>query len=261
MQIGGAVTEQFVVRLSELAALPRREVTADFHCVAGWSATDLHWEGVAFATFYRTIIEPLVPPDTPVTHVVFEGLDRYRSIVAIEDALADDVLIAEHVNGRPLEPDHGAPARLVSPNQYGFVSTSISAASKFTPPSPERPTLVSDRSGGFAAGEASSPGEGVARGAPSLPPGLGGAARLPARHRAHPVPQRRVVRRARAAQLHGVAPRRSRLIRLLAGLRCAVCADVRKERHGQYVLAHGGWCYQRVARILRSSGTTCMRRR
>ena len=41
----------------------------------------------------------------------------------IEDALADDVLIAEHLNGRPLDGDHGAPARLVSPNQYGFIST------------------------------------------------------------------------------------------------------------------------------------------
>jgi DMSO/TMAO reductase YedYZ molybdopterin-dependent catalytic subunit len=43
--------------------------------------------------------------------------------VSIEDALADDVLIAEHLDGRPLDSDHGAPARLVSPSQYGFVST------------------------------------------------------------------------------------------------------------------------------------------
>ena len=69
------------------------------------------------------IIEPSLPAGTSVTHVVFGGLDGYRSIVAIEDALADDVLIAEHLDGRPLDGDHGAPARLVSPKQYGFVST------------------------------------------------------------------------------------------------------------------------------------------
>src|SRR5439155_17297857 len=34
-----------------------------------------------------------------------------------------DVLIAERLDGRPLDGDHGAPARLVSPDQYGFVST------------------------------------------------------------------------------------------------------------------------------------------
>jgi len=33
------------------------------------------------------------------------------------------VLIADRLDGRPLDGDHGAAARLVSPNQYGFVST------------------------------------------------------------------------------------------------------------------------------------------
>jgi DMSO/TMAO reductase YedYZ molybdopterin-dependent catalytic subunit len=122
IKISGAVANSFDFPLLELAALPRRELTADFHCVAGWSATSLRWEGVAFETFYRTIIEPL-QPDPSVTHIVFGGLDHYRSIVSMEDALADDVLIAEHLDGRPLDGDHGAPARLVSPNQYGFVST------------------------------------------------------------------------------------------------------------------------------------------
>jgi DMSO/TMAO reductase YedYZ molybdopterin-dependent catalytic subunit len=42
--------------------------------------------------------------------------------VTIEDALAEDVLIADRLDGRPLDGDHGAPARLVSPGQYGFVS-------------------------------------------------------------------------------------------------------------------------------------------
>jgi DMSO/TMAO reductase YedYZ molybdopterin-dependent catalytic subunit len=123
IEIGGAVTEPFSVPLEQLAALPRREITADFHCVAGWSATGLRWEGVAFETFYGTIIEPAIHSGASITHVVFRGLDRYKSIVSIEDALAEDVLIAERLDGRPLHPDHGAPVRLVSPKQYGFVST------------------------------------------------------------------------------------------------------------------------------------------
>jgi DMSO/TMAO reductase YedYZ molybdopterin-dependent catalytic subunit len=123
IEISGAVAEPFVVSLEVLATLPRRELTADFHCVAGWSATDLHWEGVEFATFYRMIIESRLQSGGSVTHVVFGGLDGYRSVVAIEDALAEDVLIAERLNGLPLDSDHGAPARLVSPNQYGYVNT------------------------------------------------------------------------------------------------------------------------------------------
>jgi len=53
------VRKSFAPPLAELATLPRRELTADFHCVAGWSATNLHWEGVAFEIFYRMIIPPI----------------------------------------------------------------------------------------------------------------------------------------------------------------------------------------------------------
>lgn len=120
---GGPVTSAFDIPVAALADLPRTELTADFHCVAGWSAADLRWEGVTFATFFRTIVEPDLAPGTEVTHVVFEGLDGYRSVVLIEDALADDVLLAERLDGRPLGADHGAPVRLVSPAQYGYVST------------------------------------------------------------------------------------------------------------------------------------------
>lgn len=123
IQISGAVTEAFELPIATLATLPRQELTADFHCVAGWSATDLRWEGVLFETVYRTYVQPALVPGTSVTHVVFEGLDGWRSIVTIQDALADDVLIAQQLDGRPLNGDHGAPARVVSPQQYGYVST------------------------------------------------------------------------------------------------------------------------------------------
>ena len=123
IEIRGAVTEPFEVTLASLAALPRQEVVADFHCVTGWTAANLRWEGVSFETFHRQVIEPALPPDTVVTHLVFRGLDGYRSVVLLEDALADGVLIADHLDGRPLDADHGAPVRLVSPAQYGYIST------------------------------------------------------------------------------------------------------------------------------------------
>jgi DMSO/TMAO reductase YedYZ molybdopterin-dependent catalytic subunit len=123
IEIRGSVSEGFDVPLTALATLPRRELIADFHCVAGWSATDLRWEGVSFEDFYLRIIAPALPPDTVISHFVFRGLDGYRSVVSVEDALADGVLIADHLDGRPLDGDHGAPARLLSPGQYGYVST------------------------------------------------------------------------------------------------------------------------------------------
>jgi DMSO/TMAO reductase YedYZ molybdopterin-dependent catalytic subunit len=118
---GGGVTP-FALRLADLASVPSVELIADLHCVAGWSATNLRWKGVPLERLYHEVIEPAIPRDMAITHFVFAGLDRYRCVVAIEDALAENVLIAHSLNGRPLDLDHGAPVRLVSPGQYAYVS-------------------------------------------------------------------------------------------------------------------------------------------
>lgn len=123
IEVTGALTRRVSLRAEDLASLPRRRVETALHCVAGWSAVGLRWEGVPFADLYRLLIEPALVPETRVSYLVFVGLDDYRSIVAVEDALADGVLIADRLDGEPLPPEHGAPARLVSPDQYGFVST------------------------------------------------------------------------------------------------------------------------------------------
>jgi DMSO/TMAO reductase YedYZ molybdopterin-dependent catalytic subunit len=123
VEVTGELTRRVSLAPVELIDLPRREVLADLHCVAGWSAIGLRWEGVAFRDLYHLVIEPALAPGAHVRYAVFVGLDDYRSIVAIEDALADNVLVADQLDGRPLTADHGAPVRLVSPDQYGFVST------------------------------------------------------------------------------------------------------------------------------------------
>ena len=123
IEIRGSLTEPFDVPLGDLDALPSREVTADFHCVAGWSATGLRWQGVSFRTLYRELIAPRVLPGPAVTHLAFRGLDGWWSVIGVDDAMADDVLVADRLDGLPLNSDHGAPVRLVSPSQYGFVST------------------------------------------------------------------------------------------------------------------------------------------
>jgi DMSO/TMAO reductase YedYZ molybdopterin-dependent catalytic subunit len=50
------------------------------------------------------------------------GLDDAWAIVALEDALRDDVLLADSLNGVPLSLVHGAPIRFVSPAQYAYKS-------------------------------------------------------------------------------------------------------------------------------------------
>jgi DMSO/TMAO reductase YedYZ molybdopterin-dependent catalytic subunit len=121
LEIGGAVTQAFALPLGELRTLPRREILADFHCVAGWSVAGLRWEGVPYAAFHRDVLAPLACGS--VTHVKFIGIDGHWSVALLKDVLRDDVLLAENLNRRPLDADHGAPLRLVSPGQYGFINT------------------------------------------------------------------------------------------------------------------------------------------
>jgi DMSO/TMAO reductase YedYZ molybdopterin-dependent catalytic subunit len=123
IEFRGVGIEPFNVLATDLLGADRREVVTDFHCVAGWSATNLRWEGVPFHTVYRETVVPRLAPDTVVTHIAFRGLDGWRSVLTIEDALSETVILADRLNGHELDSDHGAPVRLVSPDQYGYVST------------------------------------------------------------------------------------------------------------------------------------------
>jgi DMSO/TMAO reductase YedYZ molybdopterin-dependent catalytic subunit len=123
IEVSGQLARRVSLNVDDLAGLPRREVVADFHCVAGWSSLGLRWRGVLFRDVYRLVIEPALAEGARVGYLVFVGLDDYRSIVTLDDALADDVLIADGLDGEALPPEHGAPVRLVSPRQYGYIST------------------------------------------------------------------------------------------------------------------------------------------
>lgn len=123
MRVEGAVARRLEVPVSRLAELERRALLADFHCVAGWTAQGLHWGGVTFRSFYETVIVPEAQPEPGVSHILFQGADGYHSTLTLDDALEDDVLLADQLGEAALKGNHGAPVRLVSPKQYGYKST------------------------------------------------------------------------------------------------------------------------------------------
>lgn len=105
-----------------LQELPRVEIVADFHCVAGWTARGLHWEGVGVRDVYERFVAPQGSAAASFSHIRAVGRDGFRAVLMLEDALADDVLIADRLHGAPLPIEHGGPFRLVSPSQYGYKS-------------------------------------------------------------------------------------------------------------------------------------------
>ena len=105
------------------------EQVSDFHCVEGWSVREIKWRGFRFSEILKR-----VKPNKEAKYVTFHALGETRSRPAgqghyIEsfsiEALLDhkrQVILALDMNGRPLEHDHGAPLRVISPFDLGYKS-------------------------------------------------------------------------------------------------------------------------------------------
>lgn len=120
--VSGAVRTPVQIDLATLLGLPgRREQPSHLHCVTTWSATGLRWGGIPFHVVHEHLAAQ-VHPHPSCGWVTVTGLDGYRSCLSLDDALADDVLLADTLDGEPLRADQGAPARLVAPAQYGYKS-------------------------------------------------------------------------------------------------------------------------------------------
>jgi DMSO/TMAO reductase YedYZ molybdopterin-dependent catalytic subunit len=133
--------------LGDLRKLPSHQVTAFIECAGngrsfyasqqGTPATGTPWllGGIGLATWRGVKLSTVLQRAGLTKHAVDvmpEGLDptvvsggqdlgHVRRPLPISKAL-DDVLIAYEMNGRPLLPDHGFPARLVVPNWVGIAS-------------------------------------------------------------------------------------------------------------------------------------------
>jgi DMSO/TMAO reductase YedYZ molybdopterin-dependent catalytic subunit len=122
LRIAGAVAHGADVRIGDLQELPHEERVADFNCVTTWCVRGLRWGGVPFRTFYEDIVVTRCQPSPDVRWLHIVGLDGGSAVVALEDALRDDVLLADALDGEPLTLIHGAPLRFVSPAQYAYKS-------------------------------------------------------------------------------------------------------------------------------------------
>lgn len=117
LSIAGEITP-FSLSEADLGQFERVEQVADFSCVTTWSYQDVRWSGVRFRDVFEQMIRPLAANEWAL--VAFRGLDGYRASLPLNDALADDVLLADRLNGEPLCSKHGAPLRLVAPAHYGY---------------------------------------------------------------------------------------------------------------------------------------------
>ena len=111
----------------EFQALPRSQWRGDIHCVTKWSKFDTGWEGVSFDDLM--IAAGITPP---TGYLLAEGYDDYSTNVPVADLVDGQAMVATHFDGRPIEPDHGGPARLFVPHLYLWKSAKWVKGLRFT---------------------------------------------------------------------------------------------------------------------------------
>jgi len=93
-----------------LAALPQTAVECTLDCTSGWYSRS-RWSGVALTELLGRL-----PAGTRSIEV--RSATGYSRRFGASDI--DGVVLATHLDGVPLPPEHGAPARLVAPGRRGY---------------------------------------------------------------------------------------------------------------------------------------------
>ncbi len=116
LEITGLVRKPQRLTYAQLRALPHADQVSDFHCVTGWSVANVRWSGVRFRDLLA-LAEPL-PSAKAIRFVSLE--QPYDDSLTLDQALLGNVMLATELDGQPLSRPHGAPARVVIPEMYGY---------------------------------------------------------------------------------------------------------------------------------------------
>jgi DMSO/TMAO reductase YedYZ molybdopterin-dependent catalytic subunit len=116
LEITGLVRKPVTLSYGDVLRLPRAHQVSTFHCVTGWTVKDVRWSGVRFKHLFD-LIEPL-PQAKAIRFVSAE--EPYNDSLTLDQVRLPDVMLALELDGHPLSRPHGAPARVVIPEMYGY---------------------------------------------------------------------------------------------------------------------------------------------
>jgi DMSO/TMAO reductase YedYZ molybdopterin-dependent catalytic subunit len=116
LRIGGLVDAPQSLSYDELRALPSAEQVSTFHCVTGWTVSNVHWRGVRFGDLLAA-----ARPHPEAQVLTFTSAEKpYVDTLTVEQAHLADVMLAYEMDGKSLAREHGAPVRVVIPDMYGY---------------------------------------------------------------------------------------------------------------------------------------------
>ena len=142
LQIGGMVERPLRLSLDELRASPQGEAPATLQCAGNrrlelirikkgipgvaWDAGAIgnaDWRGAKLSELLKR-----AGVKSGASYVWFEGIDEpvvagkkihFAAMIPLEKAMRPETLVALEMNGEPLPPSHGAPARALIPGYIG----------------------------------------------------------------------------------------------------------------------------------------------
>jgi DMSO/TMAO reductase YedYZ molybdopterin-dependent catalytic subunit len=116
LAITGLVRKPATLTYGDLRALPQAHQVSDFHCVTGWTVKNVRWTGIRFADLLE-----LVAPLASAKAIKFVSAEEpYVDYLTLDQVRLSNVMVALDMDGAPLTRPHGAPARVVIPEMYGY---------------------------------------------------------------------------------------------------------------------------------------------
>jgi DMSO/TMAO reductase YedYZ molybdopterin-dependent catalytic subunit len=142
LEVGGTVDRPLSLSLDEIRSRPPRTQPVTMECAGNGRArlfprpvsNPWLYEAVGTAEWTGTPLAGVLADAgvrSEARELVFTGADHgvqgdveqdYQRSLTVDDATRPEVLLAYEMNGRPLEPQHGAPLRLLVPGWYGMTS-------------------------------------------------------------------------------------------------------------------------------------------
>jgi DMSO/TMAO reductase YedYZ molybdopterin-dependent catalytic subunit len=132
LRISGEVEQPMELDFEQLLGVGAVELSADVHCVTGWSVLGARFKGVPLQALAK-----LARPRSSARHVIFEAAHDYTANVPLREALAPNAHVVYQLGSEPLPQPHGAPVRALVPDLYFWKSpkwlTGIRFASRDEP--------------------------------------------------------------------------------------------------------------------------------
>jgi DMSO/TMAO reductase YedYZ molybdopterin-dependent catalytic subunit len=117
LEVTGMVLRPLSLSWEDLMTLPYSTANARLTSVSGWSVRAV-WGGILWRDFLE-----FISPTVEASHVVFTSVGGgYATTVALKDLDTPRVILCYEVDEEPLEPEYGAPLRMVIPNLWGYKS-------------------------------------------------------------------------------------------------------------------------------------------